>query len=134
MVPRRSPPEELPTVRIDLTAGHPIEFLPGRLEIVSGLPSDQEFRFHRPAGSEGAEFTLGRAPGPWFRHIQLAAPTVSRHHARLRFAGERWVIENLSDVNPLCVNGLPLTAPHTLAEGDELQVGAVVLRYRDGRG
>ena len=132
LVPRRVR-EDAPTVRIDLTAGRPLEFLPGRLEIVRGVAADQEFRFHRVAGSAPAEITLGRETGPPLRHIQLAVPTVSRLHARLRFDDGVWLIENLSNVNPLCLNGMVVAAPTALEDGDEIQVGEVVLRYRDGR-
>jgi hypothetical protein len=129
----RSSAEDSPTIRIVLSEGSPIEFLPGRLEIVEGLPSDQEFRFQRVSGGDAPEVTLGRSSGPSYRHIQLAAPTVSRIHARMRFEGDRWVIRNLSEANPLCVQGRPLTGPHVLVDGDEVQVGEVLLRYRDGR-
>jgi hypothetical protein len=125
--------DESPTIRFNLSEGVPLEFLPGRLEILEGLPSDQEFRFQRTGGAEAPEVTLGRSTGPSYRHIQLPAPTVSRLHARMRFEGEQWVIANLSEANPLWVNGRPLDEQHVLVDGDEIQVGEVLLRYRDGR-
>jgi pSer/pThr/pTyr-binding forkhead associated (FHA) protein len=72
--------------------------------------------------------------GPTYRHVQLPAQTVSRMHARMRFEGGRWQISNLSPTNPVVVNGEPLDADgesRLLAEGDRVELGEVVLRFRE---
>ena len=69
-----------------------------------------------------------------YRHVQLPAQTVSRMHARMRFENGRWHIANLSPTNPLVVNGEPLDADgasRVLVEGDRVELGEVVLRFRE---
>jgi hypothetical protein len=111
-----------------------LEFLPGRLEILSGGDVGQEIHFMRQLGEEGATITFGRNEGPPLRHVQLLDPTVSRQHARLSFAGGRWHLSNLSQTNPVSLNGspVPLTGRAlTLQEGDRLEMGAVTFLFHD---
>jgi hypothetical protein len=111
-----------------------LEFLPGRIEIVGGADVGQEIHFLRPVGEEGATITFGRSEGPPLKHIQLIDPTVSRQHARLDFSGGRWHLSNLSQTNPVALNGAPI--PHsspafTLQEGDRVEMGAVVFVFHE---
>lgn len=121
------------TVKIELPAGGRFEFLPGALEVLEGPDLQREIRF--VSGVDATpEFTIGRTRGPADRHVQLSAPTVSRVHARMRFAGGEWSIRNLSTTNPLRVNGHELTREEegrVLADGDRIEVGEVVLRFRE---
>lgn len=64
--------------------------------------------------------------------IILAHATVSREHARVRLEPEGFVVRDLAAVNPTLVNGQPITR-HVLKEGDRLQVGDVVLVYKEVR-
>jgi hypothetical protein len=111
-----------------------LEFLPGRLEIVSGGDVGQEIHFLRQVGEENATITFGRSEGPPLRHVQLLDPTVSRQHARLSFLGGRWHLANLSQTNPVSLNGTPIPQTGralTLQDGDRLEMGAVTFLFHD---
>ena len=110
-----------------------LQLLPGRFEVVAGMDGGRDIRFVRGPGGT-PEITLGRMEGPTHRHVQLPAQTVSRMHARMRFEAGRWHIANLSPTNPVVINGDPLDADgqsRALAEGDRVELGEVVLRFRD---
>jgi hypothetical protein len=51
---------------------------------------------------------------------------VSRHHARVRHAGEQYLIEDLGSKNGTLVNGRRIAGPTALADGDEIQVTPLV--------
>lgn len=109
-----------------------VQLLPGRLEIVVGEGRGREFRFVRARGRV-TEVTIGRQSGSPESHVRLAAPTVSRLHARLRFESGGWHVENLSQTNPLALNGQPLSeaAASPLHDGDQLEVGEYVLVFHE---
>lgn len=110
-----------------------VQLLPGRLKILSGYDQKREFRFIRSQGRE-TEVTIGRNNDQGAHHVQLAAPTVSRLHARMRFAGGGWTIENLSQTNPLVINGQILAEglpARLLQDEDRLEIGEFVLLYHD---
>jgi pSer/pThr/pTyr-binding forkhead associated (FHA) protein len=109
-----------------------LQFLPGALEVVDGADLQREIRFLR-SGGPVTEYTIGRSAGPATSHVQLPVSTVSRLHARMRFAEGAWTISNLSSTNPLRVNGRELSVAEespALADGDRIEVGEVVLRFR----
>jgi hypothetical protein len=109
-----------------------LRMLPGRLEVISGLPTRAEIRFVR-LGTGDQEVTLGRQPGPPYEHVQLASQTVSRRHAVMRFARGGWHIANLSETNPLRVNGDEMMLGEdavALHDGDLIELGEVQLRFR----
>ena len=114
-----------------------VQFLPGRLEVLQGRGvAGQELRFIRPDNpAERPSVTFGRGEGPPYRHVQLRAPTVSRLHARIVLLdGGVWTLENLSTTNPIVLNGAELVAgssPAPLADGDRIEMGEIVFRYRD---
>lgn len=62
--------------------------------------------------------------------IWLESPTVSRHHARIRVSGFAATIEDLGSRNGTVFRGERLTAPVSLADGDEITVGSVLVRFR----
>jgi FHA domain len=110
-----------------------LQFLPGRLEIVDGDVPGRDIRFVRTWG-EVPEVTFGRVAGPPYRHVQLRSQTVSRQHARMQFADGRWKLINLSQTNPVVVNGEPLDTAHgqrVLRDGDEIEMGDVLFRFRE---
>jgi len=73
---------------------------------------------------------LGRDPGS---EIVISDPQVSRQHARIRCQGNLTMIEDIGSTNGTFVNGMRLTNPHTLADGDEISLGdAVTLTYHAG--
>ena len=105
-----------------------LEFLPGRLEVVAGDDIGQEIHFARQVGDEDITITFGRSEGPPLRHVQLLDPTVSRQHARMTFAGQRWHLSNMSTTNAVILNGASLPDHGdgiTLQDGDRLEMGAV---------
>ena len=67
--------------------------------------------------------TLGRDPGT---DIAISDPQVSRQHARIRRQGGLVIIEDMGSTNGTFVNGLQLTGPHTLSNGDEIGLGDAV--------
>jgi hypothetical protein len=71
---------------------------------------------------------LGRDQG---NHIVISDPQVSRRHARIMRQGDLVVIEDVGSTNGTFVNGMRLTGPHTLVDGDLISLGdAVTLTYR----
>ncbi len=121
------------TVRFYRPPDGTLQLLPGRLEIVAGEDIPHDIRFIRARGEE-PEVTFGRSDGPPHRHVQLHARTVSRQHARMRFAEKRWLIENLSETNPVVINGRELDSGdggYVLREGDRIEMGEVVFLFRE---
>jgi DNA-binding winged helix-turn-helix (wHTH) protein len=62
--------------------------------------------------------------------VWLESPTVSRHHARIRVRGFDATLEDLGSRNGTVLRGERLTAPVSLADGDEITVGSVLVRFR----
>jgi FHA domain len=110
-----------------------LQFLPGRLEVVDGESPGRDIRFVRTWG-ETPEITFGRVTGPPYRHVQLRSQTVSRQHARMQYVDARWKLTNLSQTNPVLINGEPLDSAHgnrVLRDGDQIEMGEVVFRFRE---
>jgi len=120
-------------LRYSVPADGTLQFLPGRLEIGSGLDANREIRFVRVDGPNGIEVTFGRSEGPLYRHIQLRDKTVSRAHARMHFAQGIWHLQNLSQTNPVVHNGveMPATIERPLADGDRIEMGEVMFTFRE---
>jgi hypothetical protein len=121
------------TVRFRRPSEEPVQLLPGRLEVLSGESKHREIRFVRVPG-EPLQLVVGRDPGvPSPRHVALQSSTVSRQHARFQFADGKWAVANLSRTNPVIVNDEHLSdtaGERTLADGDRIELGEVVLRFR----
>jgi DNA-binding winged helix-turn-helix (wHTH) protein len=62
--------------------------------------------------------------------ISIDAPGVSRHHARIVIRGTEAMIEDLGSKNGTYVAGERVTAPRRLADGDQIRLGSVVVRFR----
>ncbi len=62
--------------------------------------------------------------------LWLDAPTVSRRHARIVVSGDSAVLEDLGSKNGTRLKGARLSAPVTLADGDEIWLGEVALTFR----
>ena len=123
------------TIRLPTAADGTVQLLPGSLVMKEGPEPGREYRFLRIGSQPVPELTIGRTSGPPYRHIQIAAATVSRMHARIRYEDGVWRVCNLSTTNPLRVNGREVEAMDevSLADGDRIQIGEVELNYRDGR-
>jgi pSer/pThr/pTyr-binding forkhead associated (FHA) protein len=77
--------------------------------------------------------TIGRAKGT---DIRIEDPQVAAVHARLLFRRDGYVVERITDQNPLFVNGVSLMLGHErlLAPGDEIQLSRHTrLRIRERR-
>ncbi|MEP6778769.1 MAG: FHA domain-containing protein, partial [Gemmatimonadaceae bacterium] len=119
-------------LRFSVPAEGTLQFLPGRLEISSGLDAGREIRFVRVPGPNGTEITFGRNEGPLYRHIQLRDQTVSREHARMTLVEGTWQLANLSRTNPVAHNGrvLGYGEQNLLEDGDRVEMGEVVFSFR----
>ena len=119
------------TVRFVRPGDEPLQLLPARLEVLSGMTPHQVLRFVRVPGKP-AEMILGREIGSSPQHVTLASNTVSRRHARVTCANGRWEVTNLSRTNPVVVNDEALSefeGARPLADGDRIELGDVVLRF-----
>jgi DNA-binding winged helix-turn-helix (wHTH) protein len=71
--------------------------------------------------------TVGRDPDV---EVRLDAATVSRRHARITVATGGNVIEDLGSKNGTFVADERLTSPASLADGDEIRFGSVLVAFR----
>lgn len=95
----------------------------GTLEVVAGS-SEPGSLFHvHPTGTTVA----GRDPR---NDLVLSDPTVSRRHVEFRWIGAGLWIEDLHSSGGTVLNGRRLTSPQRLRAGDDIQLGAVRLRYQ----
>jgi len=121
------------TVRFKRPVEEPVQLLPGRLEVLAGDTHQHEIRFVRIPG-EPMQMILGRDSGPSAQYVALRSNTVSRQHARLAFSNGHWAVANLSRTNPVVVNDEELShidGSRDLTDGDRLELGEVVLRFRE---
>ena len=72
--------------------------------------------------------TIGRLPDS---EIVIQDAGASRHHAQVRFDGDRFVLTDLGSTNGTLVNDIP-TTEHPLEDGDRITIGSTVLRFRAG--
>jgi pSer/pThr/pTyr-binding forkhead associated (FHA) protein len=67
--------------------------------------------------------------------LTLADPNVSRYHAEIHptDGGEgRYEIADLGSTNGTRINGIPVTAPQALRNGDQITLGATTIRFDQG--
>ena len=81
----------------------------------------------REIALEEGETVLGRDPEAT---AFIDHTSVSRHHARIAIAGDRVTVEDLQSKNGTFLGGKKLDAPALLADGDELKLGSVSLKFR----
>jgi len=72
------------------------------------------------------EYVLGRDEDVTVRFDSLS---VSRHHARIRVSRDGATIDDLDSRNGTYLNGERLTGPVLLADGDEIALGLMTLRF-----
>ncbi len=68
----------------------------------------------------GKSFTIGREPG---NGIVINDPEISRKHSRMWLQGSTYSIEDLGSTNGTFVNGVRLSAPHSLRPGEVVALG-----------
>lgn len=76
---------------------------------------------------EGEEWSIGRDPGQV--DLVIEDPEVARKHLVCRKTPEGYVIENISDENPILVNGEPLSGPRLLMEEDRVLIGGTTYQF-----
>lgn len=69
---------------------------------------------------------VGRAGGA---DIPIADAYTSSEHARFRQVGDRWMLDDQESMNGSYVNGQRVRGSQTLADGDTVQLGRVVLQF-----
>jgi type III secretion system YscD/HrpQ family protein len=79
--------------------------------------------------TDGETWTIGR--DSTLSNIVIEDPKVSRSHAQCTLSPEGWMIENLSDTNPITHNDTTLTQPSLLKEGDRLKIGSYWYSYTE---
>jgi hypothetical protein len=92
-------------------------------------PQDARFRLVWAGGRLGlsdGEYVLGRDPD---LELFVDSPDVSRHHARIRIAGETASIEDLDSKNGTYVKERRIQATAPLLDGDSIRVGSVQLTF-----
>lgn len=92
--------------------------------------AEQIFRLiwgNREVALSDGENILGRGADSL---VWIDAQSVSRRHARLLVASGLATLEDLGSKNGTFVNGVRLTAPVALRDGDELRVGSVPMTLK----
>jgi hypothetical protein len=117
-------------------AGQPpagvLDPLPGRFLVDEG-DRETEIRIFRTSSADRVETTIGRDPGPPYRHIQLLPASVSGKHAKLVFDKRSYSLINYARTNPARVNGEEIeeNASRRLVDNDRIEIGEVVMTYRE---
>jgi pSer/pThr/pTyr-binding forkhead associated (FHA) protein len=86
-----------------------------KVVVLSGRVAGQEF----PLDQE--RLTLGRGPGV---DVAFDDSAMSRQHAAIEFADERFRIQDLESTNGVLVNGDPVFSS-SLGHGDRIQLGTL---------
>jgi hypothetical protein len=73
-----------------------------------------------------AGVTLGRSRQC---DIVLDDPNVSRQHAEIRPRGDSWVLTDLGSTNGSLLNGRRIDGPEVVKPGDEIELGASVMKF-----
>ena len=78
-----------------------------------------------------AAFEIGRSSKT---ELFIDQESISRHHARITFDGEGYLITDLGSTNGTFVNDAPVTARHEskLRDGDQIQIGRSILKFMTG--
>ena len=81
---------------------------------------------------DGRRVRLGEHPTVLGRNsdctVPLADPRASRRHAEIRATADGFLVVDLESMNGTKVNGVPVRE-HVLHDGDEIAVGATVMRF-----
>ena len=81
---------------------------------------------------DGRRVRLGEHPTLLGRNsdctVPLADPRASRRHAEIRATADGFLVVDLDSMNGTKVNGVPVRE-HVLHDGDEIAVGATVMRF-----
>lgn len=89
--------------------------------------SDGEFTNHSIPLRDG--LIIGRGSGA---SLRINDPSVSRAHARIRYAQGSWFIQDLDSKGGVFINGNKVNASR-LSNGDKLQIGSQSFTFIDGK-
>lgn len=103
-----------------LKVGHAV---PPRLELIRGPQAPRTFDLSLP------QMIIGRGSGC---EIQLEMQELSRQHARVSHQDGVVQIQDLNSRNGVLLNTVKVSAAR-LSEGDQLQLGAAVFIFHEGR-
>jgi hypothetical protein len=94
--------------------------MPAQLEVLNGDLNGRHYLI------EDDEFLIGRSPS-----CDLVIPKryISREHARIVKKGAEYVIDGLSDTNPVTVEDQPASG-HRLTDGDEFELCGIRFRWK----
>jgi hypothetical protein len=109
-----TPPTAVPTEAGSMIA-------PAWLEVMQGSIPGQRFAL------SGAETTLGRSRAE--NDIATPGRTASRRQASIRVSDGQYVYYDLSPTNPTIINGQEITGSHELYEGDQIEIGDMILKF-----
>jgi len=70
--------------------------------------------------------TIGRTNG---NDLIISGRTVSRRHARLWFDNGRWYLEDLQSANGTLINGVRISQPQALNDGDIINFGDEIVVF-----
>ena len=89
----------------------------GKLVVLEGSEAGREYSLVQ------ATTLIGREPG---LHIVLAAPGISRRHARVIRRGDEYLLEDMGSSNGTFLNGKQITAAELMRSGDNVSFGHLV--------
>lgn len=91
-----------------------------RLTMQNGAMGGRSYRFHQIVT------TIGRTNG---NDLIISGRTVSRRHARLWFDNGRWYLEDLQSANGTLINGVRISQPQALNDGDVINFGDEIVVF-----
>jgi pSer/pThr/pTyr-binding forkhead associated (FHA) protein len=129
-----TPKENLKTMIIPATSSRTMKFIPGGLEVLTGLDKGRIIRISGYPTPEGSIVTIGREPvtGPRdFAHIQFKERTISRRQAEIIFKDGKLYIKNLSETNFTSLDGkeIPVNTSVELKSDSIITFGEIEMRY-----
>src|ERR1700678_1287746 len=79
----------------------------------------------RKEAFDKSEINVGRVQG---NDLMLPEGNVSKHHARLLFRDDRFIVTDLKSTNGTYVNGRKIAQATIVREGDKIYIGDFVIR------
>ena len=119
-------PRTLPLPGLGQPEAGVLEVLPQEANVILLSHPEQKLLGTRYRLLRGATLEIGRSTSADVSFPEV--PSVSRHHARLRF-GDFVTLEDLGSTNGTLINDRVIQGAATLRSGDRFQVGAVHFKF-----
>jgi hypothetical protein len=107
--------------------------LPGRLQPLDPEVIEQEIRFVKAKTFRDTQVvTLGWNLGEPPEHVTLDHPSIQPLHARMTYQRGHWMIESLTEADPVQINDallLRMGVPYLLSDGDRIRIGKALFRF-----